>query len=62
MSTKNLESLTKELNSVKSLRLVQIYQHPAKLFWVNFMIGVARGLGTLVGASVFLALSVYFLV
>ncbi|NCT55657.1 hypothetical protein GW755_02305 [bacterium] len=61
MSADDTKPLLKELRLIRQLRLVQLYQHPSKLFWVNFTMGVARGLGTLVGVSVFLALSVYIL-
>lgn len=55
------DPLIKELREMRKLKLVQLYQKPGKLFWINFVIGVARGLGTLAGVSIFLALFVYVL-
>jgi len=56
-----VDILIKEIQSLKELRLVQVYQHPWRMLWINFIIGVARGLGTLAGVSIFLTLFVYVL-
>lgn len=55
------DELISELQSLRELKIVQAYQKPAKMFWINFLIGVARGIGTLAGVSIFLTLFVYIL-
>ena len=61
MPQSKVDILIKEIQSLKELRLVQVYQHPWRMLWINFIIGVARGLGTLAGVSIFLTLFVYVL-
>lgn len=61
MPTSKADTLIEEIQSLKDLKIVQSYQKPARLFWINFMIGVARGIGALAGVSIFMTVFVYIL-
>lgn len=60
-----LENKTEELVSrMERLNLaeyVEMLHDPKKLFWTNFLAGIARGLGMAVGFTILGALVVYFL-
>ena len=40
---------------------VQYLDRPWKLIWTNFLIGIARGLGSTIGLAVVIAVLVFFL-
>lgn len=61
MPTSKADTLIEEIQSLKDLKIVQSYQKPSRLFWINFMIGVARGIGALAGVSIFMTVFVYIL-
>ncbi|HHH14299.1 MAG TPA: hypothetical protein ENJ78_01165 [candidate division WWE3 bacterium] len=59
--TKILQDLTKALWALNKSRAIRIYNNPWKLLWYNFLIGVARGLGSIIGATLVLGIIVYIL-
>jgi hypothetical protein len=64
-STKKLEGLVKKLSldleKMKLAEYVELLNNPKKLIWINFISGIARGLGTAIGFSILFALLLYFL-
>jgi len=40
---------------------VAYLQSPARMLWINFLVGIARGVGIGIGATVIAALILYFL-
>jgi len=64
-STKVLEGQIKKLaESMEKMKLaeyVELLDNPQKLLWVNFIAGIARGLGTAVGFSFIFAIILYLL-
>ncbi len=38
-----------------------LYRHPWQLLWINFLAGLARGVGLTIGTALFLALAAYVL-
>lgn len=64
-ATKRLEGLIKKLSldleKMKLAEYVELLNNPKKLLWINFISGVARGLGTAIGFSILFALFLYLL-
>ena len=58
---KKLDNLGLRMEKMKLAEYVSYLEHPRKLIWVNFIGGVAKGFGTIVGLTVVAALAVYFL-
>lgn len=54
------EELTRTMEKTRIAEYVQYLEHPGKLLWTNFLIGVARGLGGTIGLAVVLGFFVYF--
>jgi len=63
--TKKMEELLKKLaldmEKMKLAEYIELLNNPKKLLWVNFIAGVARGLGTAVGFTILFAIIIYFL-
>ncbi|MDK2823941.1 MAG: hypothetical protein PWQ67_737 [Clostridia bacterium] len=64
-STKKLEALIEKLatdmEKMKLAEYIELLNNPRKLLWINFIAGVARGLGTAVGFTILFAIFLYFL-
>ncbi|MFZ5943862.1 MAG: DUF5665 domain-containing protein [Bacillota bacterium] len=64
-STKKLEVLVEKLSmdmeKMKLAEYVELLHNPKRLLWINFIAGVARGLGTAIGFSILFAIMLYFL-
>jgi len=64
-TTKKLEGLIKKLSldleKMKLAEYIELLNNPKKLLWVNFISGIARGLGTAVGFTILFAIILYFL-
>ncbi|KJS19151.1 MAG: membrane protein [Clostridiaceae bacterium BRH_c20a] len=62
---KKLEDLLKKLaldmEKMKLAEYIELLNNPKKLLWVNFIAGVARGLGTAIGFTILFAIILYFL-
>ena len=65
---KMLERLEKKLDDIglgmekmKIAEYVSCLEHPRRFIWTNFLGGVAKGLGTIIGLTVVAAGLVYFL-
>ncbi len=50
------EQLTRTMEKTRIAEYVDYLEHPGRLIWSNFLIGLARGLGGTVGLAIVLAL------
>ena len=55
------EQLTRTMEKTRIAEYVQYLNHPWRLIWTNFLIGIARGLGSTLGLAVVIGLLVFFL-
>ncbi|MBQ2837306.1 MAG: hypothetical protein IJE67_04145 [Peptococcaceae bacterium] len=55
------EELTRTMEKTRIAEYVQYLDRPWKLIWTNFLIGIARGLGSTIGLAVVIAVLVFFL-
>lgn len=46
------EELTRTMEKTRIAEYVDYLEHPLKLLWTNFLIGIARGLGSTIGLAV----------
>ena len=58
---KKLDQLSMDMEKMKLAEYVDLLQHTKKLLYINFISGVARGLGIAVGFAVLGALMIYLL-
>ncbi len=56
-----LEELSLHMEKMKLAEYVQLLENLPRLLWINFLTGVARGLGMAVGFTLLGALLLYFL-
>jgi len=56
-----LEKLVRHLESLRIADYMELLQRPGKLLFVNFVAGIARGLGIAVGATLVFAIMLEFL-
>lgn len=56
-----VQRLVHHLESMKIAEYVELLQRPARLIFINFVAGLARGLGIAIGATLVFALMVEFL-
>ncbi|MEG6585973.1 DUF5665 domain-containing protein [Dendrosporobacter sp. 1207_IL3150] len=57
----NIKRLANQLEAMRIAEYVELSQRPARLIFMNFVAGLARGLGIAVGATLIFALMVEFL-
>ena len=55
------EELTRTMEKTRIAEYVQYLDRPGRLLCTNFLIGVARGLGSTIGLAVVIGLLVFFL-
>lgn len=55
------EALTRTMEKTRIAEYVQYLEHPVRLLWTNFLIGIARGLGSTIGLAIVLGFSLFFL-
>ncbi|QXM05849.1 DUF5665 domain-containing protein [Crassaminicella indica] len=58
---KNIEKISKELERAKIGEYVDIMNNPKRLLYINFIGGLARGLGTAIGLTILAAVFFYSL-
>lgn len=56
-----LEKLVHHLEALKIAEYVELFQRPYKLILLNFIAGLARGLGIAIGATLIFAIMLDFL-
>ncbi len=59
--TREVSSLTKEIARLKDMDFMQVFNHPLKFLWYSFLKGLMIGFGSVLGASVLVALFIYML-
>ena len=59
--TKEVKSLTKEVKKLKDLEFVRILKHPWKFLWLAFLKGLMVGFGSVLGATVLVAVFIYII-
>ena len=55
------QNLTSVMEKMRIAEYVQYLNRPWKLLWTNFLIGIARGLGSTIGLAIVIALVFYVL-
>jgi hypothetical protein len=60
-TTAQKKKVVKNLDSVGVVDYLQYLQSPFKIFWTNFLAGVSRGFGIIVGMSVVVGLVIWIL-
>ncbi|MCT4606418.1 MAG: DUF5665 domain-containing protein [Marinisporobacter sp.] len=58
---KNIERISRELERSKIGEYVDIMNNPKRLLYINFIGGLARGLGTAIGLTILAAMFFYML-
>lgn len=53
------EQLTRTMEKTRIAEYVDYLEHPGRLLWINFLIGLARGLGGTVGLAIVLGAFVF---
>jgi hypothetical protein len=53
--------LLQEIDKFNIAEYMELLNSPRRFFWVNFLGGVARGLGAALGATVFAAIVIFIL-
>lgn len=56
---KEMKELTKELQKLKDQEFLQVFKKPFKFLWFSFLKGLMVGFGSVLGASILVALFVY---
>lgn len=56
-----LEKLSVKMDNMRVAEYVEILNKPIKLIWMNFVLGLARGLGMGIGLTILLVLFLYIL-
>jgi len=59
--SKEVKALTKEIENLKELEFVKILKNPWRLMGLSFIKGVMVGFGSVIGATVLVALFIYLL-
>lgn len=59
--TRKLDEMATQMENIRIAEYVEILKNPRRLFWTNFMAGIARGIGMAVGFTILGAVVVYFL-
>lgn len=55
------EQLTRTMEKTRIAEYVEYLNRPVKLLWMNFLIGIARGLGSTIGLAMVLAVIIYIM-
>lgn len=58
---RKLEEFSLHMEKIKLAEYVKLLENPPRLLWINFITGIARGLGMAVGFTLLGALLVYIL-
>lgn len=56
-----IEKLSKKMDNMRVAEYVEMLSNPKRLIWMNFIIGLARGLGTGIGFTVLAAIALYIM-
>ena len=56
LALEKIQQLLDDLGRARLYEFISFVQKPWRMFWLNFMIGVARGLGLTIGTAIVLSL------
>ena len=56
-----IEKLAFTMEKMKLAEYIELLNNPRRLLWVNFIAGLARGLGTAIGFTILFAIVLFFL-
>ncbi len=59
--TKDTKRLTREVRRLKKLEFLKVFKHPIKFMGFSLLNGLMFGLGSILGASILVALAIYLL-
>ena len=57
---KKIDEIYTKLNNKNFNKYIEIISSPRKIFWRNFIAGIARGIGSAIGFSILGAIFIYF--
>ncbi len=55
------EELTRTMEKTRIAEYVDYLEHPFRLMWTNFLIGIARGLGSTIGLAIVLGVLIFLI-
>jgi len=58
---KEVKDLTTEIKKLKSMEFIQVFKHPWKFIWFSLLKGLMVGLGSVIGATLLVAIFIYIL-
>ncbi|NLG33493.1 MAG: hypothetical protein GX550_08245 [Syntrophomonadaceae bacterium] len=58
---RRVEELAINMDKMRFAEYIQLLENPYRLLYVNFLAGLARGLGTAIGFTLLAAVLIYFL-
>ncbi|MBD3330091.1 hypothetical protein GF354_01015 [Candidatus Peregrinibacteria bacterium] len=58
---KELKSFSKEVKKIKKMEVIRIFSHPIKFLWFSLLKGLLVGFGSVLGATVLVALFIYII-
>ena len=58
---KQMARVADRLENLKLAEYIELLNSPVKFFWINFLAGIARGVGFALGMTVLAAIILYFL-
>lgn len=58
---KEVKALSKEVRKMKDMEYIKVLKHPFKLMGLSLLKGMMIGLGSVLGASVLVALAIYLI-
>ncbi|MGV8146471.1 MAG: DUF5665 domain-containing protein [Alkaliphilus sp.] len=56
-----LVNLSTKMDNMRVAEYVEVLSNPVKLIWMNFVLGLARGLGMGIGLTILLGIFLYIL-
>lgn len=59
--TRQLEELSANMERMRLAEYVEMLENPKRLLYINFLVGIARGFGGAIGATILVAIALYFL-
>ena len=58
---KEVKDLAKEIHHLKDMEFIKILKHPGRLMWLSFIKGAFVGFGSILGASILLAIFAFIM-
>ncbi|MEK7673128.1 MAG: DUF5665 domain-containing protein [Patescibacteria group bacterium] len=58
---KNVSELSKQVADIKNMEVIRILRRPFRLMWLSFLKGLMVGFGSVLGASVLVAIFIFIL-